>query len=110
MMQGLSGTAGQSGTKREMSRWPILHRRDGTGQMPIGMSLVPPWKALDYSDLKEKDFLTMLDEISCLLELEGLANRRRILNSPDLPRWNEVQRGLIVQRKFELENMKGKKK
>tara|TARA_R110002020_G_scaffold15296_1_gene54709 strand:- start:354 stop:683 length:330 start_codon:yes stop_codon:yes gene_type:complete len=109
-MQKLSGTAGQSGTKREMSRLPILHKRDGTGQMPIGMSLVPPWGAKDYSDLKEKDFLTMLDKISCLLELEGLANRRRILNTPSLTRWTDIQRGMIVQRKLELENMKGKKK
>ena len=110
MMQRVSGTAGQSGTKWKMSRLPILHKRDGTGQMPIGMSLVPPWGAKDYSDLKEKDFLTMLDKISCLLELEGIANRRRILNTPSLPRWNEIQRGLIVQRKFELENKKGKRK
>ena len=109
-MQKPSGTAGQNGTKREMSRLPILHKRDGTGQMPIGMSLVPPWGAKDYSDLKEKDFLTMLNKISCLLELEGLANRRRILNSPGLTRWTDIQRGMIVQRKLELENMKGKKK
>ena len=69
-----------------------------------------PNPAIDYSLLSEKQFLTMLNEFHCLEELAGLANRRRILNTPSLPRWNEVQRGLIVQRKLELQNMKGKRK
>jgi len=66
--------------------------------------------ACDYSLLSEKQFLTVLNKIDCLLELEGLANRRRILNTPSLPRWTDIQRGMIVQRKLELQNMKGKKK
>ena len=78
------------------------------GDCPVPVTC--PEVSIDYSLLSEKQFLTMLNEIHCLEELAGLGNRRRILNTPSLPRWNEVQRGLIVQRKFELENMKGKKK
>ena len=78
------------------------HRVDPRSELPN--------LARDYSLLSEKQFLTMLNEIHCLLELEGLANRRRILNTPSLPRWNEIQRGMIVQRKLELENKKGKRK
>lgn len=66
--------------------------------------------ACDYSLLSEKQFLTVLNGIDCLLELEGLANRRRTLNAPSLPRWTDIQRGMIVQRKLELEKQKGKKK
>ena len=78
------------------------------GDCPVPVTC--PEVRLDYSLLSEKQFLTMLNEFHCLEELAGLANRRRVLNTPSLPRWNEVQRGLIVQRKLELENQKGKRK
>ena len=78
------------------------------GDCPVPVTC--PEVRLDYSLLSEKQFLTVLNGIDCLLELEGLANRRRILNAPGLPRWTDIQRGMIVQRKLELENMKGKRK
>ena len=78
------------------------------GDCPVPVTC--PEVRLDYSLLSEKQFLTMLNEIHCLVELEGLGNRRRTLNSPDLTRWNEIQRAMIVQRKLELENKKGKRK
>ena len=40
------------------------------------------WKAPDYSELKEKDFNRMLEEINDLVELESVANRRKHLNAP----------------------------
>jgi len=67
------------------------------------------WK--DYSLLGEKEFQSLLREITCLAELEGLANRRKILNAPQLTRWNESQRQMLITRKLELQNMKkGKRK
>ena len=67
------------------------------------------WK--DYSLLAEKEFQTLLEKITCLAELEGLANRRKILNAPQLTRWNESQRQMLITRKLELQNSKkGKRK
>lgn len=67
------------------------------------------WK--DYSLLGEKEFQSLLEEITCLAELEGLANRRKILNAPQLTRWNESQRQMLITRKLELQNVKkGKRK
>ncbi len=65
------------------------------------------WKAPDYSDLKEKDFLKILDEITTLDELEGMANRKRFLNAPQLQSWNDWQREAIINRKLELEDERG---
>ena len=56
----------------------------------------------DYSELGESDFVAMLATIKSLEELEGVANRRLILNRPDLPRYSKWQRELILQRKWEL--------
>lgn len=44
---------------------------------------------------------------STLAELEGFANRRRVLGI-DLPKWTEDQRRVILARKYELERMNGK--
>ena len=62
-----------------------------------------PQKVQDYASLGEKDFQTVVNEYHSLAELEGLANRRKILNAPQLAKWNAVQREIIIQRKFELE-------
>ena len=62
-----------------------------------------PDKVQDYATLGEKDFQTVVNEYHSLAELEGLANRRKILNAPQLQKWNAVQREIIIQRKFELE-------
>ena len=56
----------------------------------------------DYTELSETDFVAMLATIKCLKELEGVANRRLILNRPDLPRYSKWQRELILQRKWGL--------
>jgi len=46
--------------------------------------------------------------ISSLEELEGFANRRRYV--PWLPKWTEEERGLILARKYELEQKNGRRK
>ncbi len=62
-----------------------------------------PQKVQDYATLGEKDFQTVVNEYHSLAELEGLANRRKILNAPQLQKWSAVQREIIIRRKFELE-------
>ena len=62
-----------------------------------------PDKVQDYATLGEKDFQLVVNEYHSLAELEGLANRRKILNAPQLQKWSSVQREIIIQRKFELE-------
>lgn len=63
-----------------------------------------PKRRLDFADLKEKEFVSVLAEISSLAELSGLANRRRVLQNASLAKWSPLQIELIKQRKFELEN------
>lgn len=65
------------------------------------------WKAKDYSDLKEKEFLKVLDEITTLDELEGIANRKKHLKEHQLKSWNDWQREAIINRKLELEDERG---
>ena len=62
-----------------------------------------PERVQDYASLGEKDFQTVVNEYYSLAELEGLANRRKILNAPQLPKWNAVQREIIIRRKLQLE-------
>ena len=58
--------------------------------------------AKDFADMTEKEFSAMLATISDLGELEGIANRRKILNAPQLKRYSQWQRDLIIQRKWEI--------
>ena len=58
----------------------------------------------DYADLNEKDFIRMLNDVTDLAELEGVANRRKILNAPQLKKYSRWQRDLIMQKKWELEH------
>ena len=58
----------------------------------------------DYADLNERDFIRMLNEVTDLAELEGVANRRKILNAPQLNKYSRWQRDLIMQKKWELEH------
>jgi hypothetical protein len=62
--------------------------------------------SVDWADLGEKQFEQALQTITCLEELNGLANRRRVLQR-DCKQWSEAQRGLILMRKFMLENGHG---
>ena len=62
-----------------------------------------PERVQDYASLGEKDFQTVVNEYHSLSELSGLANRRKILNAPQLAKWSAVQREIIIRRKFELE-------
>ena len=71
------------------------------GDCPVPVTC--PQKVQDYATLGEKDFERVVNEYHSLAELEGLANRRRILNAPQLAKWSAVQREIIIQRKFELE-------
>jgi len=61
-----------------------------------------PVMAKDFADMTEKEFSAMLATISDLGELEGIANRRKILNAPQLKRYSQWQRDLIIQRKWEI--------
>mgnify|MGYP003111541327 CR=1 FL=1 len=63
-----------------------------------------PRFSLDYTQLNEREFIEALKSYTDLEELEGLANRRRVLNAPELPRWLPWQREQILKRKWELEN------
>jgi hypothetical protein len=58
----------------------------------------------DATDLSEKDFMALLKTITNLDELEGFANRREVLRAPHLKRYSALQRELILQRKWEIEN------
>lgn len=49
-----------------------------------------------------KTFAQKVSEINCLQELNGFANRRRVLQV-DLPKWAEEERRLILAKKYELE-------
>ena len=60
----------------------------------------------DWADLSERDFEKALQTITSIDELNGLANRRRVLRH-DFKKWNEAQIGLILNRKFILENKNG---
>jgi hypothetical protein len=62
--------------------------------------------SVDWADLSEKQFEQALQTITCLEELNGLANRRRVLQR-DCKQWSEVQRSMILMRKFMLENGHG---
>ena len=58
---------------------------------------------VDWADLGEREFEAALQTITSVDELCGLANRRRVLQQ-DFKKWNAAQRGLILSRKFILEN------
>jgi len=60
----------------------------------------------DWADLSEKDFAKALLKIKSVQELNGVANRRRVLRH-DFKKWSEVQTSLILHRKFILENENG---
>ena len=60
----------------------------------------------DWANLGERDFEKALQSISSIDELNGLANRRRVLRH-NFKKWNEAQIGLILNRKFILENKNG---
>jgi hypothetical protein len=51
-------------------------------------------------------FEEKVNAISCLEELEGFANRRKVLGV-DLPKWSEEERQIILMRKYELEKKNG---
>lgn len=55
----------------------------------------------------EPTFAEKVASITSLEELEGFANRRRVLGL-DLPKWTEDERRIILARKYELEKKSGK--
>lgn len=57
----------------------------------------------DYATLSEKEFSKVLSKVTSLAELEGIANRRRILKR-DLAKYPPGHLDLIKRRKWELEN------
>ena len=74
---------------------------------PLGVRLnAGDAPTVDWADLGERDFDKALQSITSIDELNGLANRRRVLRH-DFKKWNEAQIGLILNRKFILENKNG---
>jgi len=61
------------------------------------------WKAPDYSKLQNEEFRRAIADVKSLGELEGVANRRRVLNNPNLSTWSDEQKQIILQRKYELQ-------
>ena len=57
----------------------------------------------DWSDLDENEFTKALQTVKSIAELEGVANRRRVLRNPNLTTWSDTQKQIILQRKYELE-------
>jgi len=57
----------------------------------------------DWSELDENELTQALQTVKSLAELEGVANRRRVLRNPNLTTWSEAQKQIILQRKYELE-------
>ena len=57
----------------------------------------------DWSDLDENEFYQALQTVRSIAELEGVANRRRVLRNPNLTTWSDAQKQIILQRKYELE-------
>ena len=67
---------------------------------PLGVRLdAGDAPTVDWADLGERDFEKALQTITSIDELNGLANRRRVLRH-DFKKWNEAQIGLILNRKF----------
>tara|TARA_R100001510_G_C7636270_1_gene194406 strand:+ start:498 stop:773 length:276 start_codon:yes stop_codon:yes gene_type:complete len=60
--------------------------------------------AADYAKLTEKQFSEVLGKVTTLEELEGIANRRKILNLFNHPKYPPGHLDLIKRRKWELEN------
>ena len=86
------------------------HRDSGTTPTsPVGGLGASGSDALvvDWSTLSEKQFDAALQTVTSVEELSGVANRRRVLNQPNLPMWSEVQKSQILNRKFQLENKNG---
>jgi len=95
------------------------HRRDSPGTVPgsvAGRDGTHPYRGvpvsrLTYDPTHTEDCMTLeekLKKVETLEELEGFANRRRYL--PTLPRWTDEERGLILQRKYELEKLAARRK
>lgn len=57
----------------------------------------------DYADLSEKEFRRVISQVDDIRTLEGIANRRKILNAKQLKKWSEVQRSIILEQKFIIE-------
>ena len=57
----------------------------------------------DWSDLDENEFYQALQTVKSLAELEGVANRRRLLNNPNLSTWSDEQKQIILRRKYEIQ-------
>ena len=65
------------------------------------------WKAPDYAEMSEKDFLRLMRAVTDLIELEAIANRKKHLHCRNLKDWDYFQRQAILQRKWELEHGRG---
>ena len=88
---------GRSGFNLEQSRQTLTSL---TCKLPCPKPA--PAMAKDFADMTEQEFTAMLATIPNLGELEGIANRRKILNAPQLKRYSQWQRDLIIQRKWEI--------
>ena len=98
--------SGDFGRSPQIARWTKTDERAKAGGLPIGNAVARPDVGrfeLDYAELNNKDFSDMLEEINDLTLLAGIANRRKVLNAPELKRYSDEQRKLILSRKYELQ-------
>ena len=98
--------SGDFGRSPQIARWTKTEGRAKAGGLPIGNAVARPDVgrfAPDYAELNLKDFSNMLEEINDLTLLAGIANRRKVLNAPNLKRYSDDQRNLILSRKYEIQ-------
>jgi len=62
-----------------------------------------PGPSLDYAELPEKEFRRVVSRIDDINVLAGMANRRKLLSAPWLKKYSPIQRSIIMERKFALE-------
>jgi hypothetical protein len=62
-----------------------------------------PGPSEDYAELSEKEFRKVIDAIDDIEILEGLANRRKWLSTTKIKKWSDIQRQIIIERKFVIE-------
>lgn len=60
------------------------------------------WRAKDYAEMSPGEFDRMLNEVTDIAILEGIANRRKHLQAAHLTKWKPWQVEAILRRQWEL--------
>ena len=84
----------------------IAYKRDNYEMLIQDIGQAAPVVAMLRGKLeppKRKTFIERLASVATLEELDGFANRRRVLQC-DLPRWTEAEVQMIKEKKWQLEH------